>query len=481
MTAMDLQEQVKAYTAWVNSQLKKRSQRIEDLGQDLKDGSVLITVVEIVSGQDLGGVKPKNEAESKANIVKVLNFMKTSGIKLHHVTVDEIVAGNVKALMQLILALAAHFKPASIGGRKHGNGDKHHSSSPASKYRWKNTSGDGSPSSGRSLIAEKTFNEMETELAHVRNLAGTLQKLLVEEANGIPVEGANDLEDNIILRARIGQADSEKQRLEGEIEKLRLECRNLTTEKEVSENRLKQQENEILSLRQELMHCNLDRDKLKSEKAELEVDLQESQSDIERYRLRYHEREAAVTKLENELTLYKAEQSRLLLRKEDEISHLQMRLKNNANLNDSVFHDPPVRLPHSPGLSPAGRSPVLARRSPGSPILDRRAGEKLSRRSPVTRSHPPRRKKIIENAQTRILYFTDRDMTPAMTTIPKRVGDITLGDFKASIKKYGNYRFIFKALDPELGTVKEEVFHDDDVIPGWEGKIVAWVEEELRV
>lgn len=23
-----------------------------------------------------------------------------------------------------------------------------------------------------------------------------------------------------------------------------------------------------------------------------------------------------------------------------------------------------------------------------------------------------------------------------------------------------------------------QVFHDDDIIPGWEGKIVAWVEED---
>ena len=38
-----------------------------------------------------------------------------------------------------------------------------------------------------------------------------------------------------------------------------------------------------------------------------------------------------------------------------------------------------------------------------------------------------------------------------------RVGDITLEDFKIATKKDGNYRYIFKALDPELGTVKEEV------------------------
>uniref|UniRef100_H2YPT3 Calponin-homology (CH) domain-containing protein n=1 Tax=Ciona savignyi TaxID=51511 RepID=H2YPT3_CIOSA len=115
---MDVEEQVQAYTAWINSQLKKRSQKIVNLGEDLRDGTALISVVEIVSGQNLGGIAPTNTIEKRENISKVLKFMKNSGIKLHHVTIDEIVNGNVKTMMQLILALAAHFKPASIGGRK---------------------------------------------------------------------------------------------------------------------------------------------------------------------------------------------------------------------------------------------------------------------------------------------------------------------------------------------------------------------------
>ena len=41
-----------------------------------------------------------------------------------------------------------------------------------------------------------------------------------------------------------------------------------------------------------------------------------------------------------------------------------------------------------------------------------------------------------------------------------RVGNITLQDFKDATKKDGNFRYIFKALDPELGTVKEEVRKD---------------------
>jgi len=34
---------------------------------------------------------------------------------------------------------------------------------------------------------------------------------------------------------------------------------------------------------------------------------------------------------------------------------------------------------------------------------------------------------------------------------------VTLKDFKAAIDREGNHRYHFKALDPEFGTVKEEV------------------------
>ncbi|XP_073441250.1 dixin isoform X4 [Dendrobates tinctorius] len=82
------------------------------------------------------------------------------------------------------------------------------------------------------------------------------------------------------------------------------------------------------------------------------------------------------------------------------------------------------------------------------------------------------------NSCTKVLYFTDRSLTPFMVNIPKRLGEVTLRDFKVAIDREGNHRYHFKALDPEFGTVKEEVFHDEDIIPGWEGKIVAWVEED---
>uniref|UniRef100_G3P9I4 DIX domain containing 1a n=2 Tax=Gasterosteus aculeatus TaxID=69293 RepID=G3P9I4_GASAC len=79
---------------------------------------------------------------------------------------------------------------------------------------------------------------------------------------------------------------------------------------------------------------------------------------------------------------------------------------------------------------------------------------------------------------TKVLYFTDRSLTPFLINIPKRLGEVTLRDFKVAVDRHGSFRYHFKALDPEFGTVKEEVFQDGAVVPGWEGKIVAWVEED---
>ncbi|KFO34802.1 Dixin [Fukomys damarensis] len=60
-------------------------------------------------------------------------------------------------------------------------------------------------------------------------------------------------------------------------------------------------------------------------------------------------------------------------------------------------------------------------------------------------------------------------------SIYQRLREVTLKDSKAAVDQEGNHWYHFKALDPGIGTVKEEVFHDDDddAIPGWEGKIVA--------
>lgn len=44
-----------------------------------------------------------------------------------------------------------------------------------------------------------------------------------------------------------------------------------------------------------------------------------------------------------------------------------------------------------------------------------------------------------------------------LTACSYRLGEVTLRDFKAAVDRQGSFRYHFKALDPEFGTVKEEV------------------------
>lgn len=44
-----------------------------------------------------------------------------------------------------------------------------------------------------------------------------------------------------------------------------------------------------------------------------------------------------------------------------------------------------------------------------------------------------------------------------LTAFSYRLGEVTLRDFKAAVDRQGSFRYHFKALDPEFGTVKEEV------------------------
>lgn len=84
----------------------------------------------------------------------------------------------------------------------------------------------------------------------------------------------------------------------------------------------------------------------------------------------------------------------------------------------------------------------------------------------------------VQESHTKVVYFLSKSTTPFLSSIPKRIGEITLKDFKIILDRPGQFRYHFKTLDREYGMVKEEVLQDDDLIPAWDNKIVGWVEED---
>lgn len=150
---------------------------------------------------------------------------------------------------------------------------------------------------------------------------------------------------------------------------------------------------------------------------------------------------------------------------EQSISSLLQEQAPPRPLPQSRLHDASFRRFNASPVSSRTGLPPDNHRTPMSPSLSKT-------RSPVPHND------VQSQPQTKVLYFTERTVTPFMTSIPKRLGEVTLRDFKNIFDKEGEYRYHFKALDPEFGTVKEEVVDDDDILPGWEGKIVGWVEED---
>ncbi|XP_018561819.1 axin-1 [Anoplophora glabripennis] len=76
---------------------------------------------------------------------------------------------------------------------------------------------------------------------------------------------------------------------------------------------------------------------------------------------------------------------------------------------------------------------------------------------------------------TTVVFSFCEEQFPYRTKIPGT--QITLRQFKEYLPKKGNYRYFFKTVCEELGNqvIQEEIINDGDVLPLWEGKVMAQV------
>lgn len=351
--------------------------------------------------------------------------------------------------------------------------------------------------------------------------------------------GVNPEEQLIIIQSRLDQSMEENQDLKKELLKCKQEARNLQGIKDALQQRLTQQDTSVLQLKQELLRANMDKDELHNQNVDLQRKLEERNQLLGEYKkelgqkdrlLQQHQAklEEALRKL-SEASYQQVDLERELEHKDVLLAHC---LKKGAEeVNNHNSHSSPSNG-FLPSVAGKGGSTVTHRGTSDlqlvrdalrslrnsfsghdpqhhtidsleqgiSSLMERlHAMETLKKQERRIRGKSPRTQAdneyreswspnsklphsqsapAVSSTCTKVLYFTDRSLTPFMVNIPKRLGEVTLKDFKAAIDREGNHRYHFKALDPEFGTVKEEVFHDDDAIPGWEGKIVAWVEED---
>lgn len=79
-----------------------------------------LTLRSSAAGERVAGVQREGERDTltpqtmRENLDRILQFMAAKRIRMTHITSKEVAEGNLKSIMRVILALAAHYKPQSV-------------------------------------------------------------------------------------------------------------------------------------------------------------------------------------------------------------------------------------------------------------------------------------------------------------------------------------------------------------------------------
>ncbi|XP_049599499.1 dixin [Syngnathus scovelli] len=363
---------------------------------------------------------------------------------------------------------------------------------------------------------------LKREVEDTRKMVSALQALLLQgslpedeqdQSLNLNLDDGHPEQQLVVIRSRLDQSMEESRELKRELLCCKQEMRHLQGIKEAQQQRLCTQEAAILQLKQELLRASLAKDELNNHKTELQWKLEEcnrlwndckkevGQKDrlLQQLKQKLEESQKEQNELQKELDHKNSIRQEVMNRDLQQISPCtgnngychsgnpdssissaeEVQLLRDALRslrNDFRAHDPQH---HTLDTLEQGIVSLIDRLHA---LHTHRARGKSPRRKGQNTDCDSWPKVCQSNStskpSTKILYFTGRSPTPSMINIPKRLGEVTLKDVKAAVDQEGNYRYHFKALDPEFGTVKEEVFLDGAIVPGWEGKIVAWVEED---
>ncbi|KAG5846987.1 hypothetical protein ANANG_G00120830 [Anguilla anguilla] len=107
------QEQIqkRTFTNWINAQLSKRSSpsKVSDLFTDLRDGVLLLDLLEVLSGQCMKREKGRvGVFQGRSNVETALNFLKKKSIKLVNINIPDIIDGRPPIVLGLIWSIILH-------------------------------------------------------------------------------------------------------------------------------------------------------------------------------------------------------------------------------------------------------------------------------------------------------------------------------------------------------------------------------------
>uniref|UniRef100_G3Q8U6 Spectrin beta, non-erythrocytic 1 n=1 Tax=Gasterosteus aculeatus aculeatus TaxID=481459 RepID=G3Q8U6_GASAC len=117
--------QKKTFTKWVNSHLSRVSCRITDLYMDLRDGRMLIKLLEVLSGERLPKpTKGRMRIHCLENVDKALQFLKEQRVHLENMGCHDIVDGSHRLTLGLIWTIILRFQIQDISVETEDNKEK---------------------------------------------------------------------------------------------------------------------------------------------------------------------------------------------------------------------------------------------------------------------------------------------------------------------------------------------------------------------
>ncbi|KAJ8266420.1 hypothetical protein GJAV_G00130220 [Gymnothorax javanicus] len=117
--------QKKTFTKWVNSHLGRVSGRIGDLYTDLRDGRMLIRLLEVLSSEQLPRpTKGRMRIHCLENVDKALQFLKEQKVHLENMGSHDIVDGNHRLTLGLIWTIILRFQIQDISVETEDNKEK---------------------------------------------------------------------------------------------------------------------------------------------------------------------------------------------------------------------------------------------------------------------------------------------------------------------------------------------------------------------
>ncbi|KPJ15470.1 Dystrophin [Papilio machaon] len=112
-TANDEREDVqkKTFAKWINSQLVKNNKPpVQDLVQELRDGEVLLSLLEILTAQRYRRERGRMRVHQLNNANAALRALEAAGVRLVNISGADIVDGNAKLILGLVWSIILHWQ-----------------------------------------------------------------------------------------------------------------------------------------------------------------------------------------------------------------------------------------------------------------------------------------------------------------------------------------------------------------------------------